>query len=442
MSTALETLTTDELDHVLLHPVQRTARNLIEGLIADLRSCETPADYEDFQRLLFQQIYTAEEARARVRRVVKRLRQGKQVPLDAPDLPPGLAPSDPNAWRLEDITWERVIRQLRSVGDALAWRVVGFDRRYILALSRNSPPGPMVGKKGLESELGAIVELWDGRGHFTLLHDLTSCLRIGDITEFTSDGRRLVGEVKRSGKASPAQVTRMEQAVRAVNDGTPLPGSTQRLVQVDTPLSTHLDLLEVALELADKRGIAGVKGPGGRAIVAANGLTLAQSSVTQENAPTVWATERERTLRRAGIATDTHHLNMRTADWAARAPEAVPFGIYPISPGHCADLICDFSIIDLAASVDSLVAAAEHRGLQGEVLLPEASGDLGADQSLFRLSKRSARSIVVHSGVVHQLLAELVTTDCFLDALEAILTEPDLPPNPVLIYRDELSVWE
>ena len=38
---------------------------------------------------------------------------------------------------------ERVDRQLRSVADALAWRVFNYDRRVIVAFSRNYPPGPM-----------------------------------------------------------------------------------------------------------------------------------------------------------------------------------------------------------------------------------------------------------------------------------------------------------
>jgi hypothetical protein len=47
----------------------------------------------------------------------------------------------------------------------------------------------MYGKEGLSYELGAIQELWKTKGHFALHHDLTNCLRIADLTEFTADGR-------------------------------------------------------------------------------------------------------------------------------------------------------------------------------------------------------------------------------------------------------------
>lgn len=441
MPVPLATLSPEELSRVVLHPVQRGVHPVICELIGQLRTCDTPDDYQDYQRALFQVVHAAETARADVRRVVKRLKRGQGVPSDAPELPTGADISDPDSWRLEELTRERVVRQLRSVGDGLAWRVTGFDRRFILALSRNAQAGPMAGKAGLPFELGAVAEMWEQRGHFALLHDLTSCLRIGDITEFTTDGRRLLHEVKAQGKRTGPQLQRMETAVRAVNEGGPLPGSTERLLQVETPLATDLHLLEVALDLADSRGVAGVKAPGGRALVAGNALTLARSGSNPDAAVARWNSSRQRALRRAGIDSHRHHLTMRTADWAARNPVAVPYAVYPLPPSHCADLICDFSIVELVASIDGILEAAQRRGLMGETLLPDAHGELTGDQSLFRLSATSGRSVVVHTGVVNQLLAELVTVDSFLDALDVLLAHPDPPSNPIVVYRNETAVW-
>jgi hypothetical protein len=74
---------------------------------------------------------------------VKRMRAGKPPQPGAPEPQSGLDPRQPETWRLERDVCERVARQLRCVGDALAWRVFGFQRRYILALCRNDPPGVM-----------------------------------------------------------------------------------------------------------------------------------------------------------------------------------------------------------------------------------------------------------------------------------------------------------
>ena len=65
----------------------------------------------------------------------------------------------------------------------------GYDRRAIIALSRNDSPGLSYNKLGLNAELTAIEELWKSDGHFALHHDSTNSLRIGDLTEFTAGGR-------------------------------------------------------------------------------------------------------------------------------------------------------------------------------------------------------------------------------------------------------------
>ena len=98
-------------------------------------------------------------------------------------------------WQLEREVCERVARQYRCVGDALAWRVFDFQRKQIIALCQNAPPGVMAGKKGLAAELD-LVEQARAAGQFAILHDLTNCLRIGDVTVFGNDGSFETIEVK------------------------------------------------------------------------------------------------------------------------------------------------------------------------------------------------------------------------------------------------------
>jgi hypothetical protein len=72
----------------------------------------------------------------------------------------------------------------------------------------------MYGKEGLPYELGRIKELWESDGHFALHHDLTNCLRIADLTEFT-DGGGLLREIKRRPHTEKAQMDRAQAAVRS-----------------------------------------------------------------------------------------------------------------------------------------------------------------------------------------------------------------------------------
>jgi len=97
---------------------------------------------------------------------------------------------------LERDVCERVSRQLQCVGDALAWKAFGYQRNFILVLSRNAPPGPMAGK-AVWKPSGVPHRRLARRGRFALLHDLTSCLRIGDVTIFDAD-RVHLHEIKTS----------------------------------------------------------------------------------------------------------------------------------------------------------------------------------------------------------------------------------------------------
>ena len=123
------------------------------------------------------------------------------------------APSLLSTWQLKLDICERVARQLRCAGDALAWRVFGFERRYITALARNQWPGLMAGKLGLAAERARVEQVLREDGQFALMHDLTNCLRIGDITVFTHEGPVQI-EVKTNAKCHNSVQNRRIKAVR------------------------------------------------------------------------------------------------------------------------------------------------------------------------------------------------------------------------------------
>lgn len=121
----------------------------------------------------------------------------------------------------------------------------------------------MYGKVGLPYELGTIRHLWESDGHFALHHDLTNCLRIADLTEFTGDGGALLHEIKRTPRKKEAQVDRAQAAINALMNGGDLPGGARgaKLVRLDEPYVTNLKELGELLDQAKEHGSQGWRCP-------------------------------------------------------------------------------------------------------------------------------------------------------------------------------------
>ncbi len=83
-----------------------------------------------------------------------------------------------------DLDQLRVIRWLaRRLGDAFAWVMLGLDRKVIHALGEGARV-PVTSEEG-HGDIGVkgiAIHLWNAGWGFPLIHDVTDCLRIGDIT--------------------------------------------------------------------------------------------------------------------------------------------------------------------------------------------------------------------------------------------------------------------
>jgi hypothetical protein len=210
-------------DDVFAHPRHESAQKTLPDLIVQLRAAANVKDGYDLQQELIGHVRETEEARNAFSKAVKRMEGGKSPQLDAPEPRSGRDPSLLETWQFERGVCERVARQFRCVGDALAWRVFGFERRHIIALCQNDPPGVWAGKAGAAAELDAVEQAYRQDGQFAILHDMTNCLRIGDMTIFRNDGSHETIEVKSSPQRSKsAQQRRIDAANDALRNGTPL----------------------------------------------------------------------------------------------------------------------------------------------------------------------------------------------------------------------------
>jgi len=257
-------------EEMFTHPRHQTAQELLPELIVQLRACANVKDGYEFQQRLLALVLEVEGDRNAFSMAIKRMRVGKPPQPGVPEPPSVLDPGRLETWQLEHDVCERVARQFRCVGDALAWRMFGFDRRHIIALCQNEPPGVMAGKAGLTAELQRVEQAWREDGQFAILHDLTNCLRIGDVTVFADDGSPETIEIKSDQeRRSPAQRRRIRAAREALANGAPLPGKDRRarLYDLDVQFRTHLDLLAIGTDRAARDGIFAARVPGARTLI-------------------------------------------------------------------------------------------------------------------------------------------------------------------------------
>jgi len=422
----------DTAGRALLHPRQLAACEVIEDLIARLRKLNLSRDYYSFQKLLFAHLYEVEVEQAEASRNVKRDRQGKGVP-----------PAAAGSWDLELLVLDRLARQLRSVGDALAWRLFNFDRRVCLALSRNHPSGPMFGKAGLNYELGEVETIWKREGVFALLHGVTNCLRIADLTRCEEDGRRLLVEVKRRATGPTVdQMRRIQHAINVIERGAPLRGERgqpSELFVSRQPFKTHLRQLKAALELADIYGVSSLR-IGRQWVVNCVSLSGADFDSVEEGIE-VSARARDRAYKKAELLKAKHHLQTLRPDTMGRMAGLAPFAVYPFSPNVCARLTCDLLTYSSVMGWDRLAEAFHAKGFRTECPLPDSNEPMTGSSEVL-IATRGNMRVVIHGAGVSQILCELVDPDAWVAAVSEVFTMWSAPMTTgSFTFSNAKAVW-
>jgi hypothetical protein len=145
---------------MLGHPAQFEALDTITLLLDAVRRSYSPAQYRAVQQRLGASIEQVDavalaakmdrqQAQDRVRRLAKR----RIAPDDAV-----LAALEQTQIEAEQrrVLFQRLGRQCRAVGDAIAWQLYNFRSVYVLALGMNRSPGPLGGKVGSTAEAEAV----------------------------------------------------------------------------------------------------------------------------------------------------------------------------------------------------------------------------------------------------------------------------------------------
>lgn len=447
-------------DDMLAHPRHQDMQPVLATLIQQLRDCTTEEAGVAFQRDLLGRLLEVERDRREFKRAADRMRKGKSPHPEAPEPRSGRDLDDAATWRFEHDVCERLWRQLRSVGDALAWRVFGFHRPFILALCRNDPAGPMAGKAGLQAELDRVEEVFKENGSFAILRDLTNCLRIGDITVWDGVNPPRTEEIKTNPEArKSAQIRRINQARAAVLEGGPLPGNnaSELLYDLDLPLRAHLDVMRDAFERAAAEGIHATAVPGRRALYVIDqygcvqqGLSSAQFNVRLQEAVRT-------ALASAGIATgrEDHNVQFTTMDDTARNPLRVPWANYPLHPVACARLIGDYAAMSVETSGPALADLLQVAGLDAHWTRPPGKADLKPGDVVMEIHHQERlRAVPLPGGVtmtpgwtlqmgrseLDRYMIELIQPGSWIAGMKHLLAARRVG-QPWPHYRNEHEVW-
>ena len=445
----------DSFQQVLDHPRHRAAQDSLVELIRQLRACTNVDEGYEFQSALLAHVLAAEENRHAFTWAVKRMTDGKAPQPGAPEPQSGLDPSLPSTWQFELDICERVARQYRCVGDALAWRVFGFERQYITALARNQSPGMMAGKPGLAAERARVEKVWKEDGRFALMHDLTNCLRIGDITVF-GDGPPEQVEVKTNAKRhNSAQNRKIKAARSALGKTGPLPGDDRGewLYDLDLPYRTHLDLLRTGTERAAREGIFAARVRGDRALLVTDLYGCQTQGWTEDQFTDRLERKFSGALRRAGLGPrQASNVHATSLDSVPRDPLRMPFAAYPLHPVACARLIGDIAIFTVETSGPALAESVSAAGIPARWVWT-GTGDIPPGEVVMEMtSKKSwpapgglflehSKTLQMRRRELDRYLIELVDQKTWIEGVRFMLADPDTPQRPWPCYRDEHSVW-
>ncbi|MFI8400921.1 hypothetical protein ACIGG5_11860 [Streptomyces sp. NPDC085463] len=446
-------------DEMLRHPRHLAMQIVLVRLIQQLRAIASPAEGYAFQRELADLLLSVEGDRRELKRAADRIKKGKAPHPQAPEPQSGRDLAEHTTWLLEHDLCERLARQLRSVGDAFAWKAFGFYRPFILALSRNDSPGPIHGKAGFTAERDRAERAFKEDGHFALLHDLTNCLRIGDITIWDEINPPRTEEIKTNPKnRRSAQIRRINQARAAILDGAPLPGDNlaERLYELDLPLRTHMDLLRSAAEHAAEHGVYATPVPGARVLTFIDQSACARLGLTDQDVGPV-EHRFQAALQSAGIARGRldNNVHATTIDSSARDPKRVPWANYRLDPVLCARLIGDYVSFTVETSGPALTKLLQVAGLDARWVRSPGDAALRNGEVVMEIHQQDELTAVflpnglkVTQGITLQMtrseldryLIELLKPGTWAAGIKHLLRAQEVG-RPWPHYRDEHEIW-
>jgi hypothetical protein len=346
---------------------------------------------------------------------------------------------------LAEVEWEADLQRalywlLLDLGDALAWRSLGFNRAAVTVLGLGNRVAWLSDGKGWDAEKAALGQLAD-QGIHALLNDATTCLRLGDLTCFFED-RVEIREVK-SGRMVPdddPQQVRLHDAITLINERHGIvDGARRAIVRCVEPFETHLDQLPQILKRTRSKGSHVARVSHSQLVLARDFARSAPQPFDEHDARAAagWPA--------SDIVVDWGTSLRRMRDRHHKFPYLAPLALLPLDAEDATDLLLGQLDYATWVNISSIARLLRGRGLVAEPFGPPESERWFLLAGRQRGSTLSTVHIAAH--LREQLAIELMTppyvaklADTLLSALEET---PELADEQTMVAPgDERAVWQ
>lgn len=465
-------------DEIKTHPLHKEYRREVESLVAQLRSSNTLGQLYMMQQRLLSAIQRAEDLQQQREDEIEGIKALRKEVVAR-----GNKAGSPHKTRLWELrqqetqcsrdveVYKQVRRELRSVGDGLLWKAVGYNRGYITGVSDAPGEGNrhLSDSEGLEAELNTVERCFQTETGLAILHDLTNIGRIGDLTLVSSNLNRQpqVLEVKRSSAQHNQRLSRQQerrQEMQQFVQGIPVAskdGYTKLLRVIDAPPEHHLEKYAEVLFEASSKGAAGVLIENYLGIVAFYTLHTRWDFLSEVE------DEKVRSQLYKDMVQDVYepifgivsNKNSLMATWDSMEKEftllenrtsGAPFSIYPFHPEIVAALICGYMRFFVYFDLNALARRFQDEGLQVNI----EHELVGREQifTLIRLSRpktfkdgtRGEVSFTLEKPLMQQVLGEGMSFKSLVNNVVKPSFKGPVKEHSAtaLAYTNEGTIWD
>ncbi len=330
---------------------------------------------------------------------------------------------------------------IRSIGDGIAWRALGYDRAAIRLLCGRATKHTVL-SEGAHIELFEWSRAFDSGDGLAIFNALTNCLAFGDITIVRDDGSVELVEVKKS-KTKSRRITRQKQAMREVVEFLNFGRGEVNSEKIDVlildifPENGMKDFAAI-LEESGTRGFAGARLSNFCYVECVDFRAMRGFDECRQQLEEFRQRETASWMEREDLVID-----MSSFEILAFTPNAAPFTVFPIPSRLCMDILTGAKSYISYLNLSALGRELERAGWfieKGPLELMTNEADVNTP--IFIVRKEGAH-FHIPSADLMRLQMEFLRPQVLIKQIEMIrqLGPLKAPRAALAEYQHEAQIW-